>query len=85
MAVDGDTGVNDDVFYTLEEDGNDLIDGQLSFVVDNVTGELSVNVTSLDRETYSSYTLTVKVCAARNQDYWALFITPFPYPGHRGQ
>lgn len=62
MARDGDTGINDDVVYSLEDDGNSLIDGQLSFIIDNVTGEISVNVTSLDRETHHSYTLTVKVC-----------------------
>lgn len=60
MARDGDTGINDDVIYSLEDEGNSLIDGQLSFIIDNVTGEISVNV-SLDRETHPSYTLTVKV------------------------
>ena len=61
MAMDGDTGVNDDVLYTLEDTGNGLIDGQLSFVINSVTGQISVNVSSLDREEYSSYTLTVQV------------------------
>lgn len=59
MARDGDTGINDDVIFSLEDEGNSLIDGQLSFIIDNVTGEISVNV-SLDRETHPSYTLTVK-------------------------
>ena len=62
MARDGDTGINDDVIYSLEDEGNSLIDGQLSFIIDNVTGEISVNVTRLDRELHPSYTLTVKVC-----------------------
>ena len=60
-ARDGDTGVNDDVFFTLEDAGNYLINGQLSFIIDAETGEISVNVTSLDRETHSSYALTVTV------------------------
>ena len=60
-ARDGDTGVNDDVFYTLEDAGNYLINGQPSFIIYAETGEISVNVTSLDRETHSSYSLTVTV------------------------
>ena len=60
-ARDGDTGVDDKVFYTLEDAGNDLINDQLSFVIDSEMGEISVNVTSLDRETHPSYTLTVTV------------------------
>lgn len=60
-AQDGDTGVQDDVFYTLEDAGNYLINGQLSFIIDAETGEISVNVTSLDRETHPFYPLTVTV------------------------
>ena len=60
-ARDGDTGVDAEIFYTLEDDGNSMIDGELSFTIDPVTGEISVNVSSLDREIHPSYTLTVQV------------------------
>ena len=62
IARDGDTGVDAEIFYSLETTGNSLIDGELSFAIDEVTGEIAVNVTSLDRETHSSYSLTVQVC-----------------------
>ena len=61
MAMDGDRGVDDEIFYRLEDAGNSLIDGDLSFIIDPESGELSVNVTSLDRELHSLYSLTVKV------------------------
>ena len=60
-AKDGDTGVNADILYTLEDSGNSLIDGELSFVINSTTGEITVNVSSLDRETHLSYSLTVQV------------------------
>ena len=61
MASDGDIGVNAEIFYTLNDTGNSLIDGQRSFVIDSVTGNISVNVSSLNREAHSSYMLTVQV------------------------
>ena len=69
-ALDGDRGVDDSVFYSLEDDGNSLIGGEVSFVIGNETGEISVNVTSLDRETHTSYTLTVKVGALEHSWFW---------------
>lgn len=60
-AYDGDRGVNDEVEYWLEE-GNSAIGGNGSFTINSTTGEVSVNVTGLDRETHHTYSLTVKVC-----------------------
>ena len=60
-AKDGDRGLDTDIFYTLDNEGNSLIDGNLSFVINSTTGEIFVNVASLDRETHSFYSLTVQV------------------------
>lgn len=60
-ARDGDIGVDDEVFYTLQDRGNEDINGSLIFSINQTTGEVFVNVSNLDRETNSSYTLTVEV------------------------
>lgn len=59
-ALDQDLGVNDDVVYEIIS-GNLEIGGQNSFVINNETGVIFVNVNSLDRETYQQYMLTVMV------------------------
>lgn len=61
MARDGDTGINAEIFYILNNTGNSLINGQNSFVIDSVSGKITVNVSKLDREIHSSYMLTVQV------------------------
>ena len=60
QAFDGDRGVDDTIRYSII-DGNEEINGTLSFVIGNESGVITVNVPSLDRETHHEYTLTVQV------------------------
>ncbi len=60
-AFDGDRGVDDDILYEIIS-GNLEINGTPSFIIGRETGVISVNnISSLDRETHSQYTLTVQV------------------------
>lgn len=59
-AFDQDLGVNDAVVYEIIS-GNLEIDGIGSFAIDNETGVIYVNTSSLDRETYQQYMLTIMV------------------------
>ena len=59
-AADGDTGVDDDIVYSITA-GNLLINGTPSFFINTSTGWISVNVPSLDREEHPMYHLAVRV------------------------
>ena len=60
QARDQDEGINADILYAISS-GNQLINGTPSFVINETTGEITVNVDKLDRETHSVYTLTIIV------------------------
>ena len=62
-ARDQDEGINDTVVYAIIS-GNLEIGGVPSFSITPSTGVIRVNVTQLDREQHSSYTLTVQVGSA---------------------
>ena len=81
-ARDGDIGVDAAIFYTLEDAGNSLIDGNLSFVINSTTGEIFVDVASLDRETHSSYSLTVQVSLFSHSKM--MFLIRSPMHTHAG-
>jgi hypothetical protein len=61
-AEDQDEGVNDDIIYAIT-DGNLLINGTMSFSINESTGLISVNVPMLDREEHPMYDLTIRVSA----------------------
>ncbi len=61
-AFDGDRGVDDVILYSIAL-GNLDINGTESFAIGNESGIITVNVSSLDRETHAQYTLTVEVSA----------------------
>lgn len=60
QARDQDEGINADILYEISS-GNLLINGTPSFVINETTGEITVNADELDRETHSVYTLTIIV------------------------
>lgn len=59
-AYDQDTGVNDNVIYSITS-GNLNLNGNESFAIDNTTGLIFVSTANLDRETHQEYTLVVQV------------------------
>ena len=59
-AYDQDTGVNDNVLYTISA-GNMNLNGNESFAIDNATGLIFVSTANLDRETHQEYNLVIQV------------------------
>ena len=56
-ATDNDATTNAELVYAISSGFN-----AFHFVIDTTTGDISVNVTALDRETQSSYNLVVTAC-----------------------
>ena len=59
--MDQDEGINDDIIFSILPSGNTRIDERPSFIINEVTGWITVNVPVLDRETEEEYSLNVRV------------------------
>lgn len=58
--MDQDEGIDDDILYSITS-GNTPINGTPSFVIDETTGWITVNVPILDREEEDQYNLIITV------------------------